>query len=445
MGVVEQIRDAGVVGAGGAGFPTHIKAGGKAEIVLANGAECEPLLRVDRLMMQHYPQQVVRGLKAIMESTGAGSGVICLKKKYHDAIDALEQAISGEPNIRLFEMESYYPAGDEQQMVYEVTGKVVPTGGIPLDVGAVVCNVSTLINIANAMDGHPVIDKVVTVGGEVKRPVTLKVPIGTPIRLLVEAAQGPKSLDGYTIVIGGPATGKLCNDWDEPVTKTTGGVLVFPSDHPLIQKKTDQKEVDWKLAKAVCCQCNLCTQICPRNNLGLGVEPHKAMRAAFMSNGKLLGDYNGIFSCCDCGLCSYYACNFGLSPSRMMARMKAGLRQNGVKPEKRIRTSVSQSLECTKVPTKRLMSRMGILQYDTETPLDEQGVSVSIVQIPLSMHIGAPSISVVKCGDRVAKGQLIAEIPEKSLGARIHASIGGIVTNITNNMIEISAQKRDKE
>ena len=190
MGVVEQIRDAGVVGAGGAGFPTHIKAGGKAEIVLANGAECEPLLRVDRLMMQHYPQQVVRGLKAIMESTGAGNGVICLKKKYHDAIDVLEQAISGEPKIRLFTMESYYPAGDEQQMVYEVTGKVVPTGGIPLDVGAVVCNVSTLINIANAMDGQPVIDKVVTVGGEVKRPVTLKVPIGTPIKLLVGSGTG---------------------------------------------------------------------------------------------------------------------------------------------------------------------------------------------------------------------------------------------------------------
>ena len=440
MGVVDKIRDAGVVGAGGAGFPTHVKAAGKAEIVLANGAECEPLLRVDRLMMQRYPELVVKGLKAVMEATGAQSGVICLKKHYHDAITALEKAIAGEPNIRLYPMESYYPAGDEQQIVYEVIGKVVPTGGIPLDVGAVVSNVSTLINIANALEGQPVVDKVVTVGGEVGRPVTLKVPIGTPYRLLIEAAGGPKSLDGYTIVVGGPATGKLSNDWDEPVTKTTGGLLVFPSDHPLIQKKTDQQEVDLKLAKAVCCQCNLCTQMCPRNNLGLGVEPHKAMRAAFMNNGKLLGDVNGIFSCCDCGLCSYYACNFGLSPSRMMARMKTGLRQNGYKPEKRIKGGVSQSFENTKVPTKRLMSRMGILQYDAETPLVEDGIAVSSVKIPLSMHIGAPSIPVVKAGDRVAKGQLIAEIPEKSLGARIHTSISGTVTNVTNSSIEILAQ-----
>ncbi len=440
MGVVDKIRDAGVVGAGGAGFPTHVKAAGKAEIVLANGAECEPLLRVDRLMMQRYPELVVKGLKAVMEATGAQSGIICLKKHYHDAMDALERAIAGEPNIRLYAMESYYPAGDEQQIVYEVTGKVVPTGGIPLDVGAVVSNVSTLINIASALEGQPVVDKVVTVGGEVGRPVTLKVPIGTPYRLLIEAAEGPKSLDGYTIVVGGPATGKLCNDWDEPVTKTTGGLLVFPSDHPLIQKKTDQQEVDLKLAKAVCCQCNLCTQLCPRNNLGLGVEPHKAMRAAFMNNGKLLGDVNGIFSCCDCGLCSYYACNFGLSPSRMMARMKTGLRQNGYKPEKRIKGGVSQSFENTKVPTKRLMSRMGILQYDAETPLVEDGIVVSSVKIPLGMHIGAPSIPVVKAGDRVQKGQLIAEIPEKSLGARIHASISGTVTNVTNSSIEILAQ-----
>ena len=440
MGVVDKIRDAGVVGAGGAGFPTHVKAAGKAEIVLANGAECEPLLRVDRLMMQHYPELVVKGLKAVMEATGAQSGVICLKKHYHDAVTALERAIAGEANIRLYPMESYYPAGDEQQIVYEVTGKVVPTGGIPLDVGAVVSNVSTLINIANALEGQPVVDKVVTVGGEVGRPVTLKVPIGTPFRLLIEAAEGPKSLDGYTIVVGGPATGKLCNDWDEPVTKTTGGILVFSSDHPLIQKKTDQQEVDLKLAKAVCCQCNLCTQLCPRNNLGLGVEPHKAMRAAFMNNGKLLGDVNGLFSCCDCGLCSYYACNFGLSPSRMMARMKTGLRQNGYKPEKRVKGVVSKSFENTKVPTKRLMSRMGILQYDAETPLVEDGVMVSKVRIPLSMHIGAPSIPVVKAGDRVQKGQLIAEIPEKSLGARIHASISGTVTNVTNSSIEILAQ-----
>lgn len=440
MSVAEIIRNAGVVGAGGAGFPTHVKINSMADIVLANGAECEPLLRVDRLMMQHYPHKIVKGLKAIMESTGAESGVICLKKKYHDAIEALQRAIAGEKNIRLFMMDSYYPAGDEQQMVYEVTGKVVPTGGVPLDVGAVVDNVSTMINIANALDGAPVTDKYVTVGGEVGRPITIRVPVGTPVKTLIKEAQGPESMEGYTLIIGGPATGRLSTDWNEPVQKTTGGILVFKSDHPLIKKKTDQGDMDLKLAKAVCCQCSMCTQLCPRNALGLGVEPHKVMRAAFMSNGKLMGDYNGIFSCCDCGLCSYYACNFGLSPSRMMARVKAGLRQNGAKPEKRVKGSVSQNIESIRVPTKRLMSRMGILQYDADTPLVEKELSVKTVRLPLRMHIGAPSVPAVKCGDVVSKGQLIADIPEKSLGAKIHASISGKVTDVTQNYIEICAQ-----
>ena len=219
-------------------------------------------------------------------------------------------------------------------MVYEITGRVVPTGGLPLDVGAVVCNVSTLLNISNALDGTPVVDKYVTVGGEVSNPVTVKVPIGTPISMLLRQAGAPADMSGYTIVLGGPCMGKLTDDLDTPVTKTTGGILVFPKDHPLIDKKTADVDRDMKLAKAVCCQCSMCTQLCPRNALGLNVQPHKAMRAAANADGRLLGDLNGIFSCCDCGVCSYYACNFGLSPSRMMQRMKAALAGEGIKPTK---------------------------------------------------------------------------------------------------------------
>lgn len=437
MGLAEVIRDAGVVGAGGAGFPTHIKAQGKADIVLANGAECEPILRVDKLMMRHCPEKIVKGLAAMVDAVGAKEGVICLKKKYTEAIEALTGAVRGADKIRLFLLDNYYPAGDEQQIVYEVTGRVVPTGGIPLDVGAVVSNVSTLINIADALEGKPVTDKYLTVGGEVKRPVTLRVPIGTPYSAVLAAAGGPETLDGYTLIIGGPATGTLSRDMEQTVTKTTGGILVFPSDHPLIRKKTDHGDMDLRLTKAACSQCTMCTDLCPRNALGLGVEPHKAMRAAFMRQGNLLGDVNGIFSCCDCGLCTYYACNFGLSPSRMMARMKEGLRKGGLKPEKKVKTRVSPDF--VKVPTSRLIARMGIASYDVDTPFDDQGLPIGLVRIPLRMHVGAPSVPVVKEGDTVQKGQLIAEIPEGALGARVHASIGGRVSAVTDRYIEIRA------
>ncbi len=440
MDIAEIIRGAGIVGAGGAGFATHVKAASRAEIVLANGAECEPILRVDRLTMQWHPERVVRGLKAMMASAGAREGVICLKKKYHEAAEALQRAIAGESAIRLFCLDNYYPAGDEQQIVYEVTGRVVPTGGIPLDVGAVVDNVGTLAQIADALDGQPVTDRLVTVGGEVKRPVTLRVPLGTPVRALIKAAEGPETADGYTLILGGPATGRLCSNWNEPISKTTGGVLVLPSKHPLIRRKTGGNH-DIRLARAVCCQCSLCTQLCPRNALGLGVEPHKAMRAAFMADGKLLGDVNGVFSCCDCGLCSYYACNFGLSPSRVMAQMKEGLQREGVRPEKKVRRDVEQGANVVKVPTARLMARMGVAQYDRDTPLIEDVLPVNSVRLPLKMHIGAPSIPRVKLGDRVGRGTLIADIPEGKLGAKLHASIGGYISAVTDTDIEIRDDK----
>ena len=440
MGIADQIREAGVVGAGGAGFPTYVKVSGKADIVLANGVECEPLLRTDRHMMENYPARIAAGLKAVMQAVGASSGVICVKKKNHKAIEKLENAIAHEPNITVFPMDNYYPAGDEQQIVYEVTGKVVPTGGIPLDVGAVVANVSTLMNVADALEGKPLTDKYVTVSGEVKRPVTIKVPIGTPVSTLIKAAGGPDKIDGYTLIIGGPATGKICTNWNEPVQKTTGGVLIFKSDHPLIKQKTKDNSLEYKLTKAVCCQCSMCTQLCPRNALGLRVEPHKVMRTIFTGNAELLGDVNGIFSCCDCGLCTYYACNFGLNPSRMMTQMKLGLLKSGVKPAKRVWGSVSSNKDTIRVPVKRLMARMGILKYDTDTAFIENAPDIDEVCLPLRMHIGTPSVPVVKQGEPVAKGQLIADIPEKGLGAKVHASINGQVTKITDHAITIKAQ-----
>jgi len=426
-----------VVGAGGAGFPTHVKARCQADVVIANGAECEPLLNVDQCAMRDEAGEIVAGLEAVMQATGAKKGVICTKEHYHDAVASLQQALKGKEGIFLKLLKSTYPAGDEQVMVYEVTGKVVPTGGLPLDAGAVVLNVSTLKNVSRALNGIPVTSKTVTVTGEVDHPVTLEVPIGTPYQLLIERAGGPKSASGYTAIIGGPCMGTLENDWSKPVTKTTGGIVVLKSDHPLIATKTDDFARDVKLAKAVCCQCSLCTQMCPRNALGLKVEPHKAMRAAANDDGSLLGDINGVFSCCSCGLCTYYACNFGLNPSAMMTRMKNGLSRAGVKPEKRIAYPVSEGYNLTKLPVFRLVSRMGVSQYESNAPFVREEISVSRVTIPLKMHIGAPAEPVVTVGSRVKKGDLIARIPEGKMGANIHASIDGTVEAIDNLNIMI--------
>lgn len=437
MDLIEKIRAAGVVGAGGAGFPTHIKIKCKAEYVIANGAECEPLLRVDQQVMALYANELVAGLRAVMDHTGANKGVICLKSHYHKAASALQKEIGGGAELSLLLMKSFYPAGDEQQIVFEVTGKVVPTGGLPLDVGAVVLNVSTLINVARALRDVPVTDKYITVNGEVSNPSTFKVPIGTPAHALIAAAGGPADRENYTLILGGPCMGPLSDDWDTPVIKTTGGILVLKKDHPLISKKQPNSPMDLKLVKAACCQCTYCTQLCPRNSLGLNVQPHKAMRAAGNADGGLLGDFNGIFSCCDCGLCTYYACNFGLKPSLMMSNMKKGLLQQGIRPQKEVYAEWDRGLENKKVPVSRLISRLGVGGYDVPAPLAENFAQVKKVVIPLKMHIGVPAAGIVKTGDFVKKGQLIAAVNENDLGANIHASISGTVAKVTNDFIEI--------
>lgn len=432
MELAKIVCDAGILGAGGAGFPTHVKINCKAEYVLANGAECEPLLRVDQQVMQYYAADVVRGIRAVKEFTGAKHAVICLKEHYHEAVRALKEALKDADDVELHLLDAYYPAGDEQQIVYEVTGKVVPTGGLPLDVGAVVCNVSTLVNIAGAIDGKKVIEKYVTVGGAVKNPVTLRVPVGISLKELIDAAGGTTEPCDY--IIGGPAMGRVVDTLDIPVTKTTGGLLAIPKNHPLLQTKSPK--LDLRIIMAVCCQCSMCTQMCPRNALGLNVQPHKAMRS--LANGiDLMGDFNGIFSCCNCGLCTYYACNFGLKPSQVMQTLKSAIASKGTRPRKEVYGEVDGGLENKKVPVSRLIARLGVSEYDVPAPLVDKTLSTDCVRIALRMGVGAPSVPKVAVGDKVRKNQLVADIAEKKLGVKMHASISGTVTAVTDEYIEI--------
>lgn len=434
--ILNKIKEAGVIGAGGAGFPTHIKLSCSADVVIANGAECEPLLRTDRLLMETYPEKVVAGIKAAMYVTGAKRGVIALKKKYVKAVEAMRGALDS--SMELYLMDSFYPAGDEQQIVYEVTGKVVPTGGLPIDVGAVVQNVATLIAIADALQGTPVIEKYVTVAGEVSDPAVYKAPIGMPLTKLIAAAGVSKDDSEYSVIIGGPMMGRVSEDISaEVVEKTTGGIIVMPKDHALIRQKTRDIMQDIRLAKSVCCQCNYCTQLCPRNALGLKVEPHKIMRALAL-NADNFGDVNGIFSCCDCGVCTQYACNFQLAPSRLMTKVKQELAKAGVKPEKKVAFSVADNMESIKVPVSRLMIRLGIVPYDRDMQIKDETVDTDYVRLPLKMHIGAPAVPIVKTGDNATAGQMIASV-DNGVGANLHASITGIAM-VTDKYIEIRKQ-----
>ncbi|MDA8223788.1 4Fe-4S dicluster domain-containing protein [Desulfosporosinus sp.] len=440
--LIQKIKEAGVVGAGGAGFPTHVKVAANAQSVVVNGAECEPLLRVDQQLMDVKADKMIRGLVAVMNTTGATEGIIALKSKYKRAIASLEKEIVGKP-IRINILGDFYPAGDEHLTVYESTGRLVPQGGIPLKVECVVNNVETLINIADAVDGKPVTDTYLTITGEVPNPITIRLPIGTSVIEALKIA-GQTNLEGKKVIEGGPMMGKTIEDLNQPITKTTKGLMVLFENHPLIKKRTLPFEKIAKQAQVSCIQCRFCTDLCPRYLLGHRIEPHKIMRTIKHLQGQE-ETMKMALACSECGVCEQYACIMGLSPRAVNSKIKQELSKLGVKPDAPPTDQKANPMQVhRKVPVKRLISRLELKSYDVSAPLTETEYSVNRVEIRLRQHVGAPSQAIVKVGQQVQKGDLIAVTPDKALGANIHASISGVIKEITDSIIISSMEGSDK-
>lgn len=438
MDFIEAVKAAGVVGAGGAGFPTHVKLAAKAECFIVNGAECEPLIETDKYIMRTFPIQIVQAINAVASHVGAKRAVIALKKKYGREIAALKKAIaeSGE-HIELVEIPSFYPAGDEQVLVQQVCGSSVPERGIPLDVGVVVDNVGTLISVYDAMQGIPVTEKYLSVVGEVERPVMRKVPIGTSVRECIASAS-PK-LSEYVVVIGGPMMGKVVTDFSElehlSVTKTTGNLIVLPKGHNLARRASLPLNRIKLQAKSACVQCQMCTSLCPRYLIGHQIQPHLMMRNLFRE--ELISDvneYQKVFgmaaNCSDCGLCEMFSCPMGLSPRKVNSYLKGRLREQGIQVPRNLSPKAREGSLYGKVPTDRLVARLGLSGYYHQHAEDDcNELFPQQVHISFRQHIGKPALPVVKTGDTVQKGDLLAAAAE-GLSANIHSSLDGIVTEI---------------
>lgn len=437
------VMQAGIIGAGGAGFPTHVKLSGSAEFVIANSAECEPLLESDRHLMLREPEKVVFGLKAAVDAVGAVKGIIAIKRKHEDVIHILKQLLSKEKNIELFLLDNFYPAGDEHVLVHEVTGRVVPMGGIPLHVGIVVNNVYTLAMIKDAIDGKNFTHRYVTVTGSVNRAAVARLPVGIPISEAIEKVGGGAEKDRYKVIIGGPMMGKIEEDTSKPITKTTSGIIVLPEISKLVRMKDTSMQVSIKRGRSVCCQCSHCTDMCPRYLLGHDLKPHVMMRVISSSAEEMVnaGSVNSASLCSECGLCGYYVCTMGLAPNMVNGFLKGILSGNNIKPEfESIASSGANSFrQGRKVPTSRLIGRLGLAEYDRHLPFLEDEFKPAIMEIPLKQHIGAASIPVVGHGDTVRAGDLLARIPEKSLGANIHCPLDGRVQEVSEGRIIISS------
>src|SRR5580698_6873371 len=219
----EQLRESGVVGAGGAGFPTYVKAQSQVEFLIANGAECEPLIHKDAELMKHFPAGIMAGMTSMMDSVGAKSGEFGIKTKNAESLEALKHHNTN-GRIEFVMLGDFYPSGDEYELVYTATGRLIPPAGIPLQVGCVVNNVETLYNVHEAQQGRPVTRKFLSVCGAVRQAKSFWAPVGTPFRELIARAGGA-TVDDYGIFISGLMMGTLTFDLDDVVTKTTGGLI----------------------------------------------------------------------------------------------------------------------------------------------------------------------------------------------------------------------------
>ena len=430
----ERVRAAGVVGAGGAGFPAHVKLQAQVDTFLVNAAECEPMLKVDQQLMAVQAERLIRGVQYAMTATGARAGIIALKEKYQRAINALTPLLPA--GIRLHILPDVYPAGDEVLTIWMATGRRVPPAALPVSVGVVVNNVQTVLNIARAVEQqYPVTRRTLTVNGAVARPITLTVPIGMSLREVLALAGGA-TVDDPGFINGGPMMGGLITSVDTPVSKTTGRLLDLPNSHAKNQRPKQHERTVLSVAKTVCEQCRLCTDLCPRHLIGHELSPHLLVRAVNYQQAATPQLLLTALTCSECNVCESVACPVGISPMRINRLLKRELRalnhlyEGPLNPE-------DEMAKYRLIPVKRLITKLGLSDWYHDAPLTETDYPTDKTTLLLRQHIGASAIPCVQQGENVVRGQCVADVPSGALGAPVHATIDGIVSEITEQSITV--------
>jgi electron transport complex protein RnfC len=310
---VRHVQEAGLVGLGGAAFPTHVKFrlpdGKRARFVIINGCECEPYLTCDHRVMVERPAEILRGLRIIKHQVGAERGYVGVELNKLDAIDALKQAADGDDAIEIVPLEVKYPQGAEKMLIDAIFRREVPSGRLPLDLEMIVNNVGTTAALADLFDrGQPLIERVVTVTGPgVRRPANLLVPLGTPLRALLDHCGGLHD-DTTQVILGGPMMGMAQKNLDVPITKGTSGVLAFNRPVSMIQEDP-------------CIRCGRCLESCP-----IFLNPSRLAALVRHERVEELGTLN-VVDCCECASCSF-VCPSHIPLVQLMRVGKAMVRQH---------------------------------------------------------------------------------------------------------------------
>lgn len=291
--IVARIMEAGVVGMGGAAFPSHVKLsvpeGKHVDHLLINGVECEPYLTADHRLMLEKPKEIIVGIKILMKALGVEKAIIGIEDNKHNAVELFRELLKAEPGISAEALEVQYPQGGEKQLIQALLDRQVPSGGLPSDVGVIVHNVGTTYAVYQAVQKNmPLIERVVTVTGKsVKRPSNFMVRVGTPVIDLLIAAGGVPE-DTGKIVVGGPMMGKAIANLEVPVAKGTSGILLIPKE------ETSRTALVFN-----CVHCGKCIEACP-----MGLEPYHLLLMSKKGNAEKAKEEH-ILDCIECGSCSF--------------------------------------------------------------------------------------------------------------------------------------------
>ncbi|MBE7086605.1 MAG: NADH-quinone oxidoreductase subunit J [Clostridiales bacterium] len=425
MELKEIMKEAGIVGAGGAGFPSYAKLADGADTLVVNGAECEPLLYTDYVLLQKEMPMVLFGINVVLEYAKIPRALLCIKEHTAKRL-RLQDGTKLADRIILKTLPDVYPMGDEISLIYQATERVVKPGNLPITAGVIVYNVETLYNVAAAIKkGEKLVMKWVTVAGNIPEPIVVKVPIGTPVSALFERNSITIPED-HVVLDGGPSMGKVIDPESAVITKTTKGLLILPTNIEAIQSKFLDGAKSIARAETACCQCTRCTDMCPRALLGYPLEPHKMVRTAKSAVTVMPEMVLTATLCCGCGICESLACCQGISPKAVINEYKALLAKNKMRYVAREDVEVAPEREYRMVPSERWASILGVAKFD-KLPKYVGVQEYDSAEIYLRQHIGAPSVAMVQDGDVVQKGDEIAKAAE-GLSLPQHASISGKVT-----------------